>query len=95
LAWILATHRDLALRNGARAVVLAERACQATDYKRPAYLQTLAAAYAEAGRFAEALDAAERAQNLLAAASPEEARNKEMLERFRAGRPYREQPEVK
>jgi cytochrome c-type biogenesis protein CcmH/NrfG len=53
LAWILATSTDPALRNGARSVELAQRALRISG-DHPVLLQTLAAAYAESGRFAEA-----------------------------------------
>ena len=55
LAWILAANPDATVRNGAEAVALAERACKLTDYKEPLLVGTLAAAYAEAGRFPEAV----------------------------------------
>jgi tetratricopeptide (TPR) repeat protein len=61
LAWTLATHPDTPVRDGARAVALAEAACGRTGYQSPALLDTLAAAYAEAGRFAEAIAVAQRA----------------------------------
>ena len=92
LAWILASSPDPALRNGNEAVQLAERACQLSNYKQPLLLATLAASYAEAGRFPEALNCAENAQNLALAASQSElvARCREFLDLFRAGRPYHE-----
>ncbi len=92
LAWILAATSDATLRNGAEAVTLAERACKLTDYKEPLLIGTLAAAYAEAGRFPEAVSTAEKARALaLAAGLPEVAqRNQELLELYRAGRPYHE-----
>ena len=52
LAWLLATCNDATIRDGARAVQLAEHACVLTDHKQGFLLGTLAAAYAEAGRFA-------------------------------------------
>ncbi|MGD0745858.1 MAG: glycosyltransferase family 39 protein [Verrucomicrobiota bacterium] len=61
LAWVLATSPDDALRNGAEAVRLAERACELTHYGEPSFIGTLAAAYAEAGRFPEAVATAQRA----------------------------------
>jgi protein O-mannosyl-transferase len=61
LAWTLATHPDATVRNGARAIALAETACRQTGYQSPVLLDTLAAAYAEVGRFAEAIAAAQRA----------------------------------
>ncbi len=53
-AWILATSSDRRLRDGSRAVGLATRACQLTQWRDPWYLDTLAAAYAEVGDFARA-----------------------------------------
>src|SRR5262249_51928323 len=53
LAWLLAAGPDR-VRDGEQAVVHATRACELTN-NRPSYLDTLAAAYAEAGRFKEAV----------------------------------------
>jgi tetratricopeptide (TPR) repeat protein len=64
LAWILATDRNAGLRNGGEAVPLAERLCAVTGYDRSDALDVLAAAYAEAGRFGEALRAAQKAIEL-------------------------------
>jgi Flp pilus assembly protein TadD len=61
LAWIFATHRNPDLRNADKAVELAERACQYTDYSNPGILDTLAAAYAQANRFVEATETARKA----------------------------------
>ncbi len=55
LAWILATTENPELRNGGEAVQLATRAVELTDYQQPQVIQSLAAAYAETGRFAEAI----------------------------------------
>jgi tetratricopeptide (TPR) repeat protein len=63
-AWTEATCADTALRNGAEAVTLAEHAVELTSGREPALLGTLAAAYAEAGRFDKAVDTEERAANL-------------------------------
>jgi tetratricopeptide (TPR) repeat protein len=64
LAWILATNGNAKLRDGKAAVVLAEEACQRTGYGQPATLDTLAAAYAETGRFEDAIRIAQRAVDL-------------------------------
>jgi len=64
LAWWLATASDAPLRNGGQAVVLAEQANQLTDGSNPMILRTLAAAYAEAGRYKEAGAAARLAAEL-------------------------------
>ena len=92
LAWILATHPQPEIRNGGDAVRLAERACRATEYRVAIYVGTLAAAYAEAGRFDEAAAAAQKAQALAAAAGQIDLakKNAQLLELYRARRPYRE-----
>ncbi|MFQ5600574.1 MAG: tetratricopeptide repeat protein [Candidatus Krumholzibacteriia bacterium] len=68
LARTLATHADPSLGGAAEAVQLAERACSMTGYREPPYLDTLAAAYARAGRFDEAAATARRAIALATAA---------------------------
>jgi protein O-mannosyl-transferase len=92
LAWLLAANHDAAVRNGTEAVKLAERACQLNDYKTPVLVGTLAAAYAEAGRFGDAVTTAEKARELALAAGQKETadRNAELLELYRAGRAYHE-----
>jgi tetratricopeptide (TPR) repeat protein len=69
LAWVLATCPQASLRNGIKAVELAERANQLAGGKNPVILATLAAAYAEAGRFPEAIETAQRALQLAEAQS--------------------------
>lgn len=51
LAWLLATSPMDEVRNGKRAIELATKACELTEYKAPHILSTLAAAYAESGDF--------------------------------------------
>ena len=64
LAWRLATGADGGLRDGQEAVKLAERAQELAGNENPYVLDTLAAAYAEAGRFDEALATGRRAHEL-------------------------------
>jgi tetratricopeptide (TPR) repeat protein len=64
LAWVLATCPQASLRNGNEAVALAQRANQLTGDGNPVVLGTLAIAYAEAGRFPEAVETAQRALQL-------------------------------
>jgi protein O-mannosyl-transferase len=64
LAWLLATSADPSLRNGPEAVLLAEQASHHFGANRPVILRILAAAYAEAGRFAEAAETAQQALQL-------------------------------
>jgi tetratricopeptide (TPR) repeat protein len=66
-AWILATWPEAAIRDGTRAVELAERADSFTHGESPVISATLAASYAEAGRAADAVKSAERALRLATA----------------------------
>jgi tetratricopeptide (TPR) repeat protein len=59
LAWVLAAFPEASIRNGDKALRLADRANQLSGSKDPAILRTLAAAYAENGRFTEATATAE------------------------------------
>jgi tetratricopeptide (TPR) repeat protein len=92
LAWILATSKDPALRNGQRAVGLAEQACKLTDWKSPPLLGTLAAAYAETGCFEKAITLAQRAKEEAASIGLDAVvkRNEELLPLYRSGKPVRE-----
>ena len=80
------------MRDGAEAVRLAERACELTRFQRTVMVGTLAAAYAEAGRFAEAVATGQKACALAAEAGDQAlaGKNQELLQLYRAGRPYRE-----
>jgi tetratricopeptide (TPR) repeat protein len=60
-AWVLATCPQASARNGAEAVDLAERAAELSGGRDAGMLDTLGAAYAEAGRFPEAVKTARRA----------------------------------
>jgi Flp pilus assembly protein TadD len=95
LAWILATNPDDKIRDGAKAVELAEKACNLTRYRQPAFIGTLAAAYAEAGRFPDAISAAQQACDIAAAGGMTAVQNKnrELLDLYRASRAYRD-PEL-
>lgn len=61
LAYLLATSPEARLRNGTKAIELAQRANQLTGGSNPAVLDTLAAAYAEQGRFEEAVETVRQA----------------------------------
>jgi tetratricopeptide (TPR) repeat protein len=92
LAWLLATCPEVSVRNGAEAVKLAERACQITEHRRTIFVGTLGAAYAEAGRFPDAVATAQKACELASIFKevPLLAKNRELLELYRAGQPYHE-----
>jgi protein O-mannosyl-transferase len=94
LAWLLATSSDPSLRNGPEAVLLAEQASRLSGGNRPIVLRILAAAYAETGRFADAIQIAEDALQLayaqdnaiLANALPKE------IALYQSGSPYHKEP---
>jgi len=93
LAWIRATHPDGVLRDGTQAVKLAERICELTRHQAAGALDTLAAAYAEAGRFDAAIKTAASAMDAATAAGNEELvqEMRERAELFGQGIPYREE----
>lgn len=85
-AWLLATCPDASLRDGGKAVELATKAVAADP--DPAYRDTLATAYAEAGRFEDA--AAEESRAIAAAGAGAGRELKARLELFKAGKPFHE-----
>ncbi len=88
----MATCRDAKIRSGREAIELAAWGVQLCEGREPLALGTLAAAYAEAGRFADALKCADRA--IAAADARVEANLAKSLrgqrEQYRQGKPYRE-----
>src|SRR5205807_9690804 len=90
LAWLLATCPRDEYRNGAQAVFHATRAAELTEWQDGNILDTLAAAYAECGRFAEAVQWADKAVELAPPQIKEAVRSH--LHLYRAGKPFRTQP---
>jgi protein O-mannosyl-transferase len=88
LAWVLATSPDPALRDGSEAVRMAERAAELTAHRDAGVLDTLAAAYAEAGDFARAVVWQRWALRL--APPAERAEFEARLALYERGEPYRE-----
>ena len=60
LAWVFATSPDQSIRNGAKAVQLAQEAVRLSGGRIAILFRTLAAAYAESGRFSDAIETAQR-----------------------------------
>jgi len=91
-AWLLATSPDDSVRNGERAVALAELAVQRTSREDPVSLDTLAAALAETGRFAAAIAAAREAIDTAGRTGRSEMVPilQARLAGYQAGHPYRE-----
>jgi tetratricopeptide (TPR) repeat protein len=89
LAWLLCTASDDKVRDGKRAVELAKKACDLTEHKTGGYLDTLAAAYAEVGEFAKAVEWQEKALKAgdLPVKDVDGARQR--LELYKAKKPYR------
>jgi len=92
LAWILATTPDEALRQPDEAIQLAELICENTQHSNAGYLDTLAAAYAAAGRFEDAVKT-EKEAIALGEQQPGLVDVEELnarLELFESGQPYTE-----
>ncbi len=92
LAWLLATLPPAEGGDPIRAVALAERACALTGNQVPPYLDTLAAAYAAAGRFDDAIATAQKAIELARAAGQLQTASEieAHLQLYRSGRPLRQ-----
>jgi tetratricopeptide (TPR) repeat protein len=89
MAWILATHPDAVIRNESKAIRFAERAVALTRHRDAKALDTLAAAYASAGRFDRAAATAQEALSM-APGGRQAVLIRRRLELYRQSRPYRE-----
>ena len=90
LAWILATCADDAVRDGAEAIRLSEMVQASADEENPAWLDTLAAAYAAQGRFDDAVATVNRAIELARRSGADDLAAKAQARRdlYAARRPY-------
>jgi len=73
---------------------LATRACELTNWKEANHLDTLAAAYAECGDFAHAIEYQEKAQGLYKD-EKDRKKGRDRLALYREKKPYRDVPEAK
>ena len=82
-------------RDGARAVKLAEHACRLKQNRNPLYMGTLGSAYAEAGRFEEAIDVTRRATQLAGQAGQDKLVDslRQRLLLYQKERPFHQSPE--
>jgi tetratricopeptide (TPR) repeat protein len=90
IAWIYATNPDSSLRNGSKAKEYALKACELSDWSLIVPIETLAAACAEAGSFADAVKWQEKAMEL--APGEQKAELRPRLELYKSGNPYRAAP---
>jgi len=91
LAWILSTDANPDFRNGSEAVNMAQHACELTGRQDPVKLKTLAAAYAETGRFEAAIKTLQTAMDLATKAGrPELVKECSLMsEHFQRSEPWR------
>jgi tetratricopeptide (TPR) repeat protein len=90
-AWLWATSPRAELRDGSRAVEYATKACELAEWKKAACLGTLAAAYAEVGRFDEALKWQQKALATPGYPLEQVEKGKLRLQLYAEGKPWREE----
>ncbi len=88
-AFLFATCPNDSLRNGPQAIEDATKACEYFEWKNPAWLDTLASAYAESGRFPEAIKFQTQAISLCGDIQETKV-YRDRLALYEAGKPYRE-----
>jgi Flp pilus assembly protein TadD len=91
-AWLLATAGNVSAQDADRAIEFARRACELAGYKEPELLDTLAAAYAAAGRFEDAVRTAQQAIDAAKAGGREDLAGeiKNRMELYKTGQRYRQ-----
>ena len=94
LAWVLATSPEDELRDGKRALELAKKACELTDYKQAHILSTLASAYAELGDFEQARKWSAKAVEQADKKSEQYEHLTKELESYKQNKPWREKQNV-
>jgi len=92
LAWVLATCPNANVRRGGDAVDFAKRAVELTKAADPIAFDVLGAAFAEMGRFSEAIASVQKAIALVNGRRDEQflADLESRLKLYRAGKPFRE-----
>lgn len=94
LAWLLATSPDDDLRDGTRAIELATKACEVTEWKAAHIISTLAAGYAETGNFAKAREVSQQAVDAAGDAAEMVDQLKQELQSYHDEKPWRERQEM-
>jgi len=90
VAWLRATCPQDDVRDGNEALQHARRACELTDHEEPGFVDTLAAAFAEVGRFEDAVKWQQKAVELVGDDAKGEYESRLTL--YRDGQPFREAP---
>ena len=93
VAWFYATCPADSVRDGKKAVLLAEDACAKSQWKNAAAIDTLAAAYAEAGDFNQAVKFQEQALSFPESSAESRAGMQKRLALYQKHLPYREEPQ--
>ena len=95
LAWLFATCPGAGQRDGTQAVMLATKACELTQFKEANYIDTLAAAYAEAGDFDKAVETQKKALALIPESNKSEKKEfEDHLKLFESKTPFHLPPIV-
>lgn len=89
-AWLLATCPEAAIRDGKQAVEAARTACELGQWKQWPDLKTLAAAYAESGDFAQAIQWQSKVLEM--APEDEQAEEQKALQSYKSSEPWRDVP---
>lgn len=93
LAWMMSTSPNQKFRNGKEAITHAYKACDLSSWQESALIDTLAAAYAEAGDFPKAIMWQQRAMILMKSdTSGQQQDSAKRLELYKAKQPYRDNP---
>lgn len=90
IAWIRATYPEDSMRDGQAAIAAATKACEATTWGNAGYIDTLAAAYAEAGQFDSAAAYEQMTLKMMPHRNRERAKEEKRLAQYRTHQPYRE-----
>jgi tetratricopeptide (TPR) repeat protein len=91
LAWLLATCPDSRFRNGAEGVSAAKKACELSQWQRSSCIDTLAAAYAEAGDFEQAVKYEKQSLTDSSLAPKERQEREKRLALFQRRTPFRDE----
>ena len=94
LAWLLATSPEEEIRDGKRAIELAEKACEETELQEAHIISTLAAGYAETGDFEKAREYSEKAVEAGGDAEEITEQLEKEFESYKAEKPWRERQEM-